>query len=266
MSKGVKDKLLGILKIFHKLHIEVLPNYNVKEGKNSKRDFTPIDGWKDKPYSYKENIKAVEDGIIGFIVKSGKKSNISVVDYDFHGKETTNTTDILNRLKATSTFYITTPTGGYHFYFKYHKGILKNSRGIFDNIDLRNDGGLLFLGIRDDGEYEIHYEDALIKTMPKDIFTELNEWKKATTRDEDIKEHTFKETFLKNTERYNITEKQLFKYLCDLPNEYLDNNEEWKTITFILKNMVIKMYGINGANNQLNMIKRKIGKYGLIHH
>ena len=105
MSRGVKDKLLSILKIFHKNNIEVIPNYNVKEGKNSKRDFTPIDGWKDKPYSYKENIKAVEDGTIGFIVKSGKKSNISVVDYDFHGKETTNTTDVLNRLKATSTLH-----------------------------------------------------------------------------------------------------------------------------------------------------------------
>ena len=35
--------------------------------------------------------------------------------------------------------------------------------------------------------------------------------------------------------RYNITDKQLYKYLYDLPTEYLDNTPEWKNITFTLK-------------------------------
>ena len=243
MSKGTKEKLLKTLKIFHKLGIEVIPNYNVREGSNNKSDFIPIDGWKNISYSYKENIKAVEDGVIGFIVRAGIKSNISVVDYDFHSISTTNNTNILDRLKAVSTFYTNTPSGGYHFYFKYHKGIVKNRLHLFNNIDLRSEGTLLYLGVRNDGEYSIHYEDALILKLPNDIFKELYEWQKPTkeisyinTKKENIEEQTFNniQRFIKGI-RYNILDIQLYKYLYDLPTEYLDDTIEWKSITFILK-------------------------------
>ena len=243
MSKGVKDKLLETLEIFHKNNIEVIPHYGVKEGTNTKKHFKPIEAWKSTPYSYEKNIKAVEDGILGFIVRPGIKSNILVIDYDYHGKETTNTTNILQRLKDTSTFYIITPTGGYHFYFEYDKRIKINKICIFNNIDIKTEGGLLFLGIREDGEYTINYKYALVKKIPDDILTELLEWKKPIKEKSYIYEKTkhIEENEFNNIERYkngiryNITDEQLYKYLYDLPREYLDDTTEWKNISFVLK-------------------------------
>lgn len=231
-------RLEETLRIFNNRKIEVIPNYNVKDGKNTKDDFKPTISWKDTRISYRENIKALKDGVLGFMVRTGIKSNITVIDYDYHGVETSNTTDILNRLKETSTFYLTTPTGGFHFYFKYEKRLSRNRAKIFNNIDIKSEDGLIYLGVRNDGEYTINNINSSIREIPEDIIKELNEWKKSTM-EVDVKNGETEEQIFNNIlhkgKRYNITEEQLYKYLYDLPAEYLDNTPEWKTITFILK-------------------------------
>lgn len=242
MCRGVKDKLKNTLKVFKRHQIEVLPINKVKQGNNSKKNFYPDKNhpWKNVNYSYEANIKAVDDGVVGFMVRSGIKSNIIVLDLD---KKDTSYPQLLQKLLDMNTFYVKTPSGGYHFYFQYTPKIKCNKIGVFGNLDIRTEGGLLFLGVRDDGEYEINYEDAIIKKLPDDIIIEILNYKKPSkTLDYNLKKQATIDTLTfnnndryKNDVRYNITDEILYKYLYDLPNEYVEDYSKWMSITYILK-------------------------------
>ncbi len=41
------------------------------------------------------------------------------------------------------TLTISTPSGGYHFLFKYNELLKKNALGIFNNVDIRGNRGLI---------------------------------------------------------------------------------------------------------------------------
>jgi P4 family phage/plasmid primase-like protien len=82
-------------------------------------------------------------------VLTGSKSNITVIDIDTHDDGLEAWNDILeSEMKGEdiNTYKVLTPSGGYHYYFKYDSTI-KTNRKCFkvDNkmvgIDIRNDGG-----------------------------------------------------------------------------------------------------------------------------
>ena len=52
---------------------------------------------------------------------------------------------------------------------------MKNTPKIFNNIDIKNEAGMLFLGVRDDGEYTIYNKHSTIKEIPEDILQEILE-------------------------------------------------------------------------------------------
>ena len=93
-----------------------------------------------------------KNNVCGFAIATGYNNNIIVIDYD--NKETTNK-DFINMLMDADTLTISTPSGGYHFLFKYTDLLKKNARGIFDNVDIRGNKGLIFHGLREDGTYNI---------------------------------------------------------------------------------------------------------------
>jgi hypothetical protein len=147
--------------------------------------------------TYEDLKKDIYRGILGFIIKTGKYSNIVCIDWDNkqhiidtykaveqrlrNGEIISNTDkDMItynNYIKSLSIrdelikkefLYAKTPSGGYHFICKYDEKIFStNNRGLLGNIDIRTDGGCIFFGIRDDGRYE--YNDCKIKAVPKKI-------------------------------------------------------------------------------------------------
>lgn len=172
--------------------------------------------------------------ICGFAIATGYKNNIVVVDYD--NKETTNK-DFLNMLIDADTLTISTPSGGFHFIFKYSDLLKKNARGIFNNVDIRGNRGLIFHGIRADGEYKISnnkpikkIKDNIINLLVNNIHCS-NIDKKTPT---DTNKHQQTQT---DTKKYDITKEEILILLDLLPSDYLNSFNEWLKITFILWNM-----------------------------
>ena len=219
------NQLTEGLNTFRRLKIRVLENANVRFDKNKKHDYNPkMTDWANpdiKP-TYHDNIKALNGGCCGFLIQTGEYNNISVIDWDDHGKQTTNKINLLERLRATGTFTINTPTGGgYHFYFKYIASI-GNKRGIFNNVDIKNNKGLVYYGQRDDGQYTPINHNANILEIPedilRDILEEIKNSKTAKTETNIInnirsdKEHTSEEI---ESFRYDTTSDDV-KYILSL--------------------------------------------------
>jgi len=76
----------------------------------------------------------------GLGVKTGKDSNLTVVDYDCYKDDDRLDKGVFENLFFDKTRTIRTISGGYHFYFKYDK-TLKQTQGNGRSIDIRNDGG-----------------------------------------------------------------------------------------------------------------------------
>ena len=58
-------------------------------------------------------------------------------------------------LMDTDTLTISTPNKEFHFMFRYTDLLKKNARGIFNNVDIRGNRGIIFHGLREDGIYNI---------------------------------------------------------------------------------------------------------------
>lgn len=238
------NQLTEGLNTFRRLKIRVLENASVRFDKNKKHDYNPkMTDWANpdiKP-TYHDNIKALNGGCCGFLIQTGEYNNISVIDWDDHGKQTTNKINLLERLRATGTFTINTPTGGgYHFYFKYIASI-GNKRGIFDNVDIKNNKGLVYYGQRDDGQYTPINHSANILEIPEDILRDiLEEIKNSKTAKTETKiinnirsdnEHTGEEI---ESFRYDTTSDDVKYILSLLPREHATNSDKWLIITSIL--------------------------------
>ena len=152
----MKDLKNNIIELQETYNISLYPLKAIKTDNNNKTDYQdPIilkDFWVnvDIRFSTDYLINQINNkNICGFAIATGYKNNIVVVDYD--NKETSNK-DFLNMLMDADTLTISTPSGGYHFLFKYTDLLKKNARGIFNNVDIRGNRGLIFHGIRADGE------------------------------------------------------------------------------------------------------------------
>jgi hypothetical protein len=214
---------------------------DVKIGANKKRDFKPTLKINKDLFNPEKLKEAINDNIIGFYLQTGKRSNISVIDWD--KKETTNN-DFLNKLKAHDTLTISTAGGGYHFIFKY-TNLLKNRNGVFKNVDIKNDEQITFFGIREDGIYSIIDKTKEIKEVSTDIINEINEYYKDNTAN---KSETEAKRILYNPDLcenlsdiidikkgFDITEKELFNLISGLPIDYVNDYSLWLEITYILK-------------------------------
>lgn len=220
-----------------------------------KKDLTPIkaitiNNNNKKEYGRKENINEFwrtydikfstkylldlinNNNVVGFGIAAGKRNNIIVIDWD--NKETTNK-EFINKLHDQKTLTISTPSGGFHFIFKYNELFKKNARGIFNNIDIRTNRGLIFHGIREDGIYNI-YRNEPIKILNDNLIHELlknihqdNILKNVEDKEEKIK---YSKDFNK---KYDLSDIELKKLLDHLPNEYLTDFNDWIKITHILK-------------------------------
>jgi P4 family phage/plasmid primase-like protien len=114
-----------------------------------------------------------------FCVKTGKESNITVVDFDDINtlEEFDNTFPYIKE----QCFKVRTRSGGIHYYFKYNPEILTTSNANANDcgIDFRNDGGMIISHktevLRYNGEKSYYnYEGGEILEMPTDVFNWLN--------------------------------------------------------------------------------------------
>jgi len=238
------DELTKGLNTFNRLKIKVLENEAVRFDKNKKSDFNPkMTDWAnpDIKRTHNDNITALNEGCCGFLIQTGEYNNISVIDWDDHEKPTTNKINLLERLKSTGTFTINTPTGdGFHFYFKYIPSI-GNKRGIFNNVDIKNNKGLVYYGQRDDGQYTPINHNAKILEIPEDILRDiLEEIKKDKTTKTETKIiksiHSDKVQTIEEIEtfRYDTTSDDVKYILSLLPREHATNGNKWLIITSIL--------------------------------
>lgn len=219
------------LNTFNRLKIKVLENERVRFDNNDKSNFNPsgID-WTNPNITrtHADNIGTLNEGCCGFLIQTGEYNNITVIDWDDHGNNTINKINLLERLKATWTFTIKTPTGvGYHFYFKYIPNI-GNKRGLFNNVDIKNNKGLVYYGQRDDGQYTPINHDADILELPEDILRDILEEIKPRICERDVINEAI-ESF-----RYDTTSEDIKYILSLLPPEHATDSNKWLIITSIL--------------------------------
>jgi hypothetical protein len=212
---------------------KLIPIRNITLAKNKKVDYQDKniinDFWKNREVklSTKYLIDLIDNkNIVGFGIPTGIDNKIIVIDYD--NKETTNK-DFLNKLHSENTLTISTPSGGFHFLFKYNELFKKNARGIFNNVDIRTNGGLIFHGIREDGLYNI-FNNEKIKPLNNALINELL----TNIKTENIITKVRKSNKGINPKTYDIADEEIIKLLEYLPNEFLEDFNSWFKITHIL--------------------------------
>ena len=97
------------------------------------------------------------------------------------------------------------------------------------------------MDIRSDGIYNIDDYDKEIEELDPDILNELIKYKNndspsilSTITTDDINDDDLNiEIDVKRG--YNISEKELYKTLLDLPNDYVDDYGLWSEMTYLLK-------------------------------
>ena len=129
------------------------------------KDKKPLNGykWGDHPITshseaetrWNETSKRFAIGVI-----TGQQSNLLVLDVD--NKNGSNGSKSLEKLEndygsLPETFKVKTPTGGFHYYFKYGECDLTVDAGIVDGIDYRGEGGYVISAgsHTKDGSYEV---------------------------------------------------------------------------------------------------------------
>ena len=218
---------------------------DVKIGSNSKLDFKPTLKINKPLFNIEILNQSIQNNIVGFYQETGKRSNILIVDIDLYKiadkvrvlKQSLNPC-LVEQILGINTLTIKTPNG-YHKIFKYTDKI-KNRTGIFGNIDIRTDEGICYFGIRDDGDYSItNYADII--ELDDGILNELINYKhyKDNLNQHIIKIADIDDNNLSNIvdieKGFNISEKDLYIILLNLPSNYLDDYIDWLEITYILK-------------------------------
>ena len=247
------------------LGISIFPLKSVKKNTKTKEDYKKglVPNWTNKITSFKELQECLNEGIVGYAIHTGQKSQIFVVDWD--NKDITDkSNDLKQKLLDCNTLTINTAGGGHHFIFKYQSKLstIKNHTHLFGNIDIRNNQGCIYFGDRDDGIYAIDDTSKDIKPLPDDLLLELkeevlnksgnkvrdklNKYKKAVEENDEatINELTAKKyqngEYVVGIERYFITPEQIYKLLDLLTRQdegYLNDYRKWFNITIILKKL-----------------------------
>jgi len=222
---------------------KVVPIRAITINKNKKKDYSENLSVFWKTYDLRCSTKYLLDlieikNIVGFGIATGKENNIIVVDWD--NKPTTNK-DFLNKLHEQNTLTIKTAGDGFHFIFKYSDLFRKNAKEIFNNVDIRTNGGLIFHGIREDGFYDI-YNNEKIKPLNDVLINELlnninqeNIIKKEKKAHAEGKGKKAKKEKYNDNKIYDITDEEIRTLLDLLPKIFLTDYNEWIKPTHILK-------------------------------
>ena len=247
------------------LGISIIPLKSVRKDSKDKDDYKKglVANWINLIVSFKELQQDLKDGVLGYAILTGQKSQIFVIDWDNKDiNEKSN--EFKQKLIDCNTLTINTAGGGHHFIFKYQGKLatIKNHTHLFGNIDIRNNQGCIYYGDRNDGIYSIDNKEVKIKELPDDLLLEikeeilnktgnkvrekLNKYKKAVEENdkETIRELTIKKyqngEYVIGIERYFITTEQIHKLLDLLikqDNSYLEDYRKWFNITIILKKL-----------------------------
>lgn len=253
----MEDLKRNIIELQETYNISLFPLKQITKDKNKKTDYQDPnilkDFWKNADIRFSTDylIKQVENNnICGFAIATGYINNIVVIDYD--NKETSNK-DFLNMLIDADTLTISTAGGGFHFIFKYNDLLKKNARGIFNNVDIRTNRGLIFHGIREDGIYNI-LNNKPIRKINNNIINILT----TNIKSPNIEKKTSTTTRTPN-KKYDVSKEEIFKLLELLPDDYLNKYDEWLKPTAILKE--IDAYEIwdewSKKSNKYNQKKNK---------
>jgi hypothetical protein len=221
MAQRLKDDITHFYNIGIKGIIPISHKYSnskadVRYGKNNKYDFKP-DGIKHSTINnieLNDIIEEINKGICGFCIRTGEINNITGIDVDNNGL-TLNDNTILDILFKLNTLTIKSPNG-YHFYFN-HEPTLLNNIHLFNNIDIRNNNGILFYGDRKDGKYEI-INKTDIKHLSTDLIEKFKNYKKPLhntttelTKINDINIYDLDDKIL--NDKWFITKKALYEIL-----------------------------------------------------
>ena len=239
----MEDLTKNIIELQETYNISLYPLKQITADKNNKADYQDpkilYDFWKNADIRFSTDYlinQVNKNNVCGFAIATGYKNNIVVIDYD--NKETTNK-DFLNMLMDADTLTISTPSGGYHFLFRYTDLLKKNARGIFNNVDIRGNRGIIFHGLREDGIYNISnnkpikkIKDNIINLLTNNINGSNIDRPTQTNTNKDKQRQT--QTIIK---KYDVSNDEILKLLELLPNDYLNEYNEWLKITFILWGM-----------------------------
>jgi len=264
----VPRKLYDDIDYLTGLGISIIPLKSVRNDSKSKDDYKKglVANWTNQITSFTELQQDLKDGIVGYAIQTGQKSQIFVLDWDNKDiNEMSN--NFKQKLKDCNTLTINTAGGGHHFIFKYRGKLssIKNHTHLFGNIDIRNNQGCIYFGDRDDGIYTIDNKEVKIQELPDNLLLELHEeiinktgrkvrdkldnYKKAVEENdkEKIEELTKRKyrreqngEYVIGIERYFITPEHIHKLLellSQQDNSYLDNYSKWFNITIILKKL-----------------------------
>ena len=201
--------------------------------------------WKNAICSQLELSQSIENNTTGFIIKTGKINDIFVIDWDNKPNPTEQSIAIRDECLKSKTLTITTPSGGYHFYYRYDKNITRGICGMYGNVDIRTDNNCCYFGIRKDGEYSPIKDETnvVIKNCPSKIATQvikcIEEKQQANIKTSLItdKDEKFKVSTAE-VESYFITDSilsNLLNLLIELQPEFLDDYSKWLSITIICK-------------------------------
>ena len=247
------------------LGISIIPLKSVRQDSKTKDDYKNglVANWTNQITSFRELQQDLKNGIVGYAIQTGQRSQIFVIDWD--NKDISDkSNDFKQKLKDCNTLTINTAGGGHHFIFKYQGKLsnIKNHTHLFGNIDIRNNKGCIYFGDRDDGKYTIDNKKAIIQELPDNLLLELHEeiinktgrkvrekldnYRKAVEQNDTEKTQELTKRKYKNgeyvigIERYFITPEHLLKLLellTQQDNSYLDNYSKWFNITIILKKL-----------------------------
>jgi hypothetical protein len=171
----------------------------------------------------------------------GEVNNIMVLDVDVKDDGVGAMAQYFQEFEKFNTFTVSTPRGGYHYYFNYkskddNDNYLKNGtkfRGV--GLDFKTEGGyVLAPGSCVYNKYYTVINDTNIIDIPNDLLTWLLAFKADTTKTK--KEKTDKKIIPHvNDHEYDITDEQFIIILNQLDQIYLNNYSDWLRVTTVCK-------------------------------
>ena len=184
-------------------------------------------------------------------VATGRVNNLIVLDIDIKDEGEQEFNKYISQYGDIDTLKILTPSGGYHYYFKYATDN-KDDQYLIDNclltkckyrgkgIDIRSNGGYVVAppSTINNIEYKLVSNTTDIINMPANLIHFLLE--SDTKPPEIIKEQKAKSnetinTTIQNDIKYIVDDKILFNMLNKLNSKYLNNFNDWTIITTCLK-------------------------------
>ena len=214
----------------------------IKNGK------TPLQKWKDPNNQF---TKLPDLYYFNYGILTGAINNLLVLDIDVKDGGLFEWQNYLNKYGDINTIQISTPSNGYHYYFKYSHSdkayalLIENhltNKTKFRNkgLDIRSNGGYV-VGVGSNN-YDYMTECESISEMPTTLIDWLLEYENNNNEDKEPSVNSIKSASTNtqiniNNYKYNITDDQVWEILEKLDDKYLESYSEWLKVTTILKNL-----------------------------